>query len=734
MKKIISKFSWLKAILCFVLIACGIMLASCTEKRDVCEYVDSEESYMYVGQTKKFEYQCEHGDCVIGLDYDYGDLSQYFSINQEENTVTYLKSAKSVEELDTNNFYIHLYCPNSDFEDEEYIYEMTYTYKVKLDDKLPETDLEDYYQIQNDKTNMEINVDADGVYYSNISVKVKENSNLNVNVKYYQYNSFEFALTIDFLNGVKTIEEDVEIYYYDNLIDTFKVYYDDFTLELGEEAVHMYIDETYQIPYEKSGLSEPVFELYDAYDLVSGDFIDVTEDGVITSKAYGVAKVKVTYGSIEKILNVYIDPYDIDVDDYYSIYTGETLKFNWECDFEGFNPTYSSKNESVLTINEDGFMTGIAKGESYVSLTFKGHEYSVLVRVLESRFIGADNMHFLLEDESPKKVELIYEGYINEEELTYKSTNENALIVDNDGNVTLIGEGTGYIITTYKGVEYGGPNGVYGSLFDGSFTVKHAFVSELKGPWYVNSGESITLEHNGALLPKFESSDESIATVSKDGVVTGISGGLVTIKASLGITSVTKEIYVLGENLGAENAEEFLVRYIKENGKTETIQGKYTPLQLKYLNFTYNNRTYKLYIDPHNNSNDLVLLSSYNDIYQNIYDSNDARKNYDFTVKLYIDLSESKTTFAIDQKNDYSKEEWSTSTSFNNLLSYKEGNNIEFTNFYSDFFNFGDAEKEFINYSQDACEVQLDEALKALSDYLSKEFGFTAKEFGFINY
>ena len=241
--------------------------------------------------------------------------------------------------------------------------------------------------------------------------KVKENSNLNVTAKYSHYNDYEFALSIDFLNGVKTIEEDVEVYYYDSLIDTFKVYYDDFTLNINEEPIHMYIDETYKISYEKSGLSEPIFELYNAYDLVSGDFIDVSEDGVITSKDYGLAKVKVTYGSIEKILNVYVDPYDIDFEDYYSIYTGETLKFNYKCDVEGITPTYSSKNESVLTINEDGFMTGIAKGQANVTLTIKGYTYTILVRVLESKFVGANNMGFLLEDDSPKKVELIYEGY-----------------------------------------------------------------------------------------------------------------------------------------------------------------------------------------------------------------------------------------------------------------------------------------------------------------------------------
>ena len=727
MKNIIRKFSWLKAILCFVLVACGIMLASCNEeKRDVCEYVDSEECFMYVGQTKKFEYQCEHGDCIIGLDYDYGDLSEYFKVNQEEKTVTYLKSAKSKEELDIYSLSVYLYCPNSDFEDEEYIYEMTYSYNVVLFDELPTTSLKDYYQVQNNKTSIGIDVDADGVSYLNVNVKVKENSNLNVTAKYSHYNDYEFALSIDFLNGVKTIEEDVEVYYYDSLIDTFKVYYDDFTLNIKEEPIHMYIDEIYKIPYEKSGLSEPIFELYNHFDLVSSDFIDVSEDGVITSKAYGFAKVKVTYGSIEKILVVYVDPYDIDFDDYYSIYTGETLKFNYKCDVEGITPTYSSKNESVLTINEDGFMTGIAKGQANVTLTIKGYSYNILVRVLESRFVGANNMGFLLEDDSPKKVELIYEGYINEKELTYRSTNEDALIVDNDGNITLVGEGKGYIIITYKGVEYGGPNGYYGSLCEASFTVSHAYVSQITGPWYVKSGESITIKHNGPSFTKLESSDESIATVSKDGVVTGVSGGLDTIKASVGITSLTKEIYVLGENLGEENAKNFLIKYLKENGQNEYVPG--SPYSIKYTKINYGGKTYKLYYDPVYKTLDIL------NTHKEKYYPYSMMGSYDFVMDLEIRLSHGYTFFTINQSKDYSNEKYTSSISLKNILNYKEGDEVELTEFYSKFFTYTVSEEDFMNYAQNACATQMDETLKALSDYLSKEFGFTAKEFGFINY
>ena len=75
-----------------------------------------------------------------------------------------------------------------------------------------------------------------------------------------------------------------------------------------------------------------------------------------------------------------------------------------------------------------------------------------------------------------------------------------------------------------------------------------------------------------------------------------------------------------------------------------------------------------------------------------------------------------------------------SSISLKNKLNYKEVDEVELTEFYSEFFTNTVSEEDFMNYAQNACAPQMDETLKALSEYLSKEFGFTAKEFGFINY
>lgn len=184
------------------------------------------------------------------------------------------------------------------------------------------------------------------------------------------------------------------------------------------------------------------------------------------------------------------------------------------------------------------------------------------------------------------KFKVYPENTTDSKTLTYKSSNPKVATVDSNGRITTLAEGTATITAT----------SVNGKTADYNITVKdkpieYIYLNNYDGA--VDKGKSIQLYltsypsyASGTKDVTYTSSDPKIATVDKNGKVTGISKGIVTITATLkngmkasrkvvvngGIPEVSYRTHV--QNVGWQN-------YVK-NGDMSGTSGK--SLRLEGIN------------------------------------------------------------------------------------------------------------------------------------------------------
>ena len=177
----------------------------------------------------------------------------------------------------------------------------------------------------------------------------------------------------------------------------------------------------------------------------------------------------------------------------------------------------------------------------------------------------------------------IYPSNATNQEIVWKSTNENVAVVDLNGNVSFVGFGNGYITaTTVDG------NKMASCYFYVTDTVVHEVIlTSPKTEVHIGTNVqlSVTVLPNEALNKNvtFVSSDEEIATVDQNGMVTGLKLGRVIISAisedggfvgtvSLLITNPVKELVLNSENaVTGENTYRIGYQILPENATNKSV-------------------------------------------------------------------------------------------------------------------------------------------------------------------
>ncbi len=231
---------------------------------------------------------------------------------------------------------------------------------------------------------------------------------------------------------------------------------------------------------------------------------------------------------------------------------------------------WRSSDDSIATVTDKGKVTGIGAGTVTITAYIEGigleetFEITVVIPATKLKF------------ESSKAT--VYMGYeldlsetlevtpvVNTDEIVWTSSKESVAIVDENGVVTTVGIGTAKI--TAKAV---------GGKKTASVTVTVAPVPEwieITGDVAVKQGKYITLKAyayymNGEKAVKtkdvvqWRSSDETIATVTDKGKVTGLQAGTVTITAyieSIGLEETFElEVVIPATKLQFESSKETL--------------------------------------------------------------------------------------------------------------------------------------------------------------------------------
>lgn len=142
-------------------------------------------------------------------------------------------------------------------------------------------------------------------------------------------------------------------------------------------------------------------------------------------------------------------------------------------------------------------------------------------------------------DEETSKIKAIIDGAEANEGLTVESSDENIAKINEDNEIVAVSDGRATIKVIYDGIEQTKDIKVITPIKTLSFTSTSSTVRvgrdlqlKLKATPSDASIETLT----------YTSSDESIATVNNNGIVTGVSSGKVTITVTDSYTGIEKSV------------------------------------------------------------------------------------------------------------------------------------------------------------------------------------------------
>ncbi len=229
---------------------------------------------------------------------------------------------------------------------------------------------------------------------------------------------------------------------------------------------------------------------------------------------------------------------------------------------------WGSSKQSVATVSEAGLVTAVGEGTAKITVTASGKTATCEVTVTKSD-TPVDPVHVesVSLDKETAALEIgetlalsvtVLPANADDKSVAWKSTNTEIAEVDQNGNVTAISSGTVTItVTTVDGEK----------VASCEITVTEVFIPV----------ESVTFEHtdlivfqgdsyqiNVTVLPEnatnktitWASSDPAVASISQEGIITGLGGGLVKITAKAGDIVATCDVMAIAiadECDGVEN-------------------------------------------------------------------------------------------------------------------------------------------------------------------------------------
>ncbi len=265
------------------------------------------------------------------------------------------------------------------------------------------------------------------------------------------------------------------------------------------------------------------------------------------------------------------------------------------------NPTlvWASDNEKIAKV-EGGVITAVSPGDANITVAngtvFKIIKVNVRARLKSIEF---EQKEYTIKEGDTAKLNVIFDPAENvNTKLTWTTTNDEAVSVDKEGNITGMKAGEMAMITCIAedlGVE--GAISCIVKVIEADVIAEDMQLDPVEGIVYVGS----TLQMNAIFTPEtttnqdiiWASSDEKLATVDSTGVVTGIAAGDVIITA---VYSYTKDgiplvrnanIKVIDAPIPVESITLNPVEYELFIGQTYTVTPVFTPENATNKDVTY---------------------------------------------------------------------------------------------------------------------------------------------------
>lgn len=300
----------------------------------------------------------------------------------------------------------------------------------------------------------------------------------------------------------------------------------------------------------------------------SDEDVATVENGVVTAVGAGTTTITATVGEFTAECEVtVVSPLesitltadrttdDLEVGDTVNL----TVGYNPEDTTDDTTVTWSSSDEDVATVDENGVVTAVAGGTATITATSAVNENITAtcdIKVLKhTTGISLDKNEMELakgETSAPLAVTFEPADTDDSKDLTWTSSDDTVATVDENGVVTAVGAGTATIRATLNANE-----DIYAECaVTVSVPLESITLSADKETDSLEVGDTVNLtvgynpeDTTVTREVVWTSSDDTVATVD-NGIVTAVGGGTATITATVNGISATRDVRVLKHTTG----------------------------------------------------------------------------------------------------------------------------------------------------------------------------------------
>ena len=289
----------------------------------------------------------------------------------------------------------------------------------------------------------------------------------------------------------------------------------------------------------------------------SDEAVVTVEDGVLTAVAAGDAVITADCDGVTDECTVTVNEKDIEVESVElnkteaELVVGETLRLEATVlpeEASGLTVTWSSSAPEIASVDDEGNVSGVAEGEATITVEVGGVKATCNVTVspvsvpVESIVLDPQTMELVVGETGTIHV-MISPADADVQTVNWTSSNDGVATVDAEGVVTAIAEGDAVITAEAGGKEAQCTVTVLPVPVE-SVTID-VNVFELVVGQTRTLTATVLPENAGDKTVTWSSSDDAIATVSAEGVVTAIAEGNATITAAAGGKEAKCTVYVL---------------------------------------------------------------------------------------------------------------------------------------------------------------------------------------------
>lgn len=287
------------------------------------------------------------------------------------------------------------------------------------------------------------------------------------------------------------------------------------------------------------------------------EIVSIDSTGKITGKKGGTAKITATVGNVkaEKEVKVVVPIESVSLSGDDSILKGEskrlTATINPEDTTDDKTITWSSDDENVLFIDQNGQMRGIKEGTANVKAVVAGKETTKQITVneihIDSITIDGDQEFEMVKNQTKNLSAKINPDNTTDDDknITWTSNKDDVAKVDNNGKVTALKEGEATITakvgtheTSVKvNVKEIHIDSVVINELDDEFTRGDEFKFSASYTPENTTDENKTVE--------WSSSNTDVGTIDQEGNFVALKEGTTTITAKIGNIKAEREVTVI---------------------------------------------------------------------------------------------------------------------------------------------------------------------------------------------